>query len=202
MSAEVVLKIGDEILADAQAEAKRKIEEAEKYASELKEKARLEAESEAEKAKAKALENVKLLEGRKLSEARREASLHILKERNTMISSAFQEAVKRLKDMVNEEAYLRSLSSLIETSVKQLGFNELKIKLNAKDLRRQAEIIKRLKLPPTVKITVDKDPVSALGGFIISTPDERIKIDETFEAKLTYAERKFKKEISKLLFGE
>jgi len=198
----LIPKIGEEILADAQAEAKKRIEEAEKEAKEKIEKAKVEAEKEAETVKAKTLEEIKILEGRRLSEARREASIKILEEKNSLIGKAFQEASKKLEKIVEDEVYIKSLRSIIETTAPQLGEEEIKVKFNSKDLKRKNDILKNLKLPSNIKITVDNNPINTIGGCVILTKDEKIRIDETFEARLAAAEKTIKKEIAKILFAD
>lgn len=198
----LIPKIGEEILAEAQAEAKRRIEKAEKEVKEKIEKARVEAEKEAEIIKAKALEEIRILEERKLSEARREASLKILEEKNSLIRKVFEEALKKLKKIVEDETYIKSLCSIIEAIVPQLGEDEIKIKLNDRDLKRKDDILKSLKLPSSIRITVDSNPINTIGGCIILTKDEKIKVDETFEARLTATEKTIKKEIAKILFAD
>ena len=198
----LIPKIGEEILAEAQAEAKRRIEEAEKEAKEKIEKVKVEAEKEAETVKAKALEEIKTLEGRRLSEARRVASIKILEEKNNLIGKAFQEALKKLEKTVESEAYIKSLCSIIETTAPQLGEAEVRVRLNSKDLKRKNEILKNLKLPSNLKITVDNTPINTVGGCILETLDGKIRIDETFEARVAAAEKAIKKEIAKILFAE
>ena len=198
----LIPKIGEEILAEAQAEAKRRIEEAEKEAKEKIEKAKVEAEKEAENVRARALEEIKTLEGRRLSEARRAASIKILEEKNNLIGKAFQEALKKLEKTVESEAYIKSLCSIIETTAPQLGEAEVRVRLNSKDLKRKNEILKNLKLPSNLKITVDNTPINTVGGCILETLDGKIRIDETFEARVAAAEKAIKKEIAKILFAE
>ncbi|RLG92692.1 MAG: hypothetical protein DRO36_00615 [Candidatus Hecatellales archaeon] len=198
----LIPKIGEEILAEAQAEAKRRIEEAEKEAKEKIEKVKVEAEKEAETVKAKALEEIKTLEGRRLSEARRVASIKMLEEKNNLIGKAFQEALKKLEKTVESEAYIKSLCSIIETTALQLGEAEVRVRLNSKDLKRKNEILKNLKLPSNLKITVDNTPINTVGGCILETLDGKIRIDETFEARVAAAEKAIKKEIAKILFAE
>jgi len=202
VSTEVLSKIGNEILSEAESEAAKKLEEAKKQAKDLKEKAKSEAEVEVQKVKDKALENMRVLEERKLSEARRDSSLRILTEKNKLISKAFEEAAKKLEKMTSDDVYFKTLSRLAKTSAKQLESNNLKIKFNAKDLKRQKVLIQRMKLPSNLNVTVDNASAKSIGGFIISTPDEKIKIDNTFEAKRSSVEKASKKEISKILFGK
>jgi len=202
MSPNITLKIGEEILADAKVEAQKKVKEAKKRCKELAEKARAEAEKEAEATWNKAQDEARLLEEKSLSEARREASLKILKEKNTLIGNAFQEALKRLKDLAKADIYYSYLRQMIERSVVQLGSDDVKIRLNRRDLKAQTKILEGLKMPKNLRLTVDKEPLETVGGFFISTTDNRIKINGTFEFRLSYAENRLRKEASALLFGD
>ena len=69
-----------------------------------------------------------------------------------------------------------------------------------RDLDRQSRLLKNLKISE-VKVSVAKKPVDTIGGFILTSPDGKIKLDQTFEARLQAAERRIKKEIAKILFG-
>jgi len=198
----VISKISEEIIAEAQAEARKRIEEAKKEAEEIVSRVKVEAEAEAEKIKAKVMEEVRLLEARKLSEARRQSSLKILEEKNRLIEEAFNGALNQLKKIVETEEYIQSLSKLIEAIAPQLGESNIKIALNRRDLKHKDNIVKRLSLPENVKIVFDSHPLDSVGGFVLSTLDERIRINETLEERLKAAKRAMKKDISKILFGE
>ena len=149
----------------------------------------------------KAQEDAKLREEKKLSEARREASLEILKAKNTLIKSTFQEALRRLENLP-AGTYYTYLRSSIERSIEQLGSDELKINFNQADHKAQNKILKGLKLPKRLKLTVDEEPIETVGGFFISTGDSRIKINGTIEFKLAHVEKALRKEVSDLLFGD
>jgi len=202
MSSQLLSKIGEEILADARKEAERKIEEAQKKAEEIFEKARREAEAEAETIKTKAMEDIKVMEERKLSEARREASVQILKGKNELIAQAFKLASKHLNEVVEKEVYLKSLLQIIENSSPLLGDENVKIRLNRRDLQHEHELHGKLKLSSNLGLTFDKQPINTVGGCILLTEDERVRIDETFETRLSSAERSLKKEISNILFAD
>ncbi|WP_309492438.1 V-type ATP synthase subunit E [Candidatus Hecatella orcuttiae] len=201
MSSQVLAKIGEEILADAHAEAKKRIEEAEKQARELVQKAEEEGRKVEENAEAETREEAKLIEDRRLSEARREASLKILAEKNRLIGQAFKEAEKKLRGIVKGEAYLKSLRHLTALAASQIGSESIKVKLNEKDLERSQQVLQKLKLPSNMKVTFDKKPLKSIGGCVVSTPDGRVVIDETFETRLLFAEKTLKKEVWKILSG-
>ena len=198
----LIPKLGEEILADAKAEAKKRIEEAKKEAKEKIEKAKVEAEKEAETVKSEILERIGIMERGRLSEVRRENSLKILEEKHRLMDKAYQEALKQLKKIVEDKIYITSLCHLIEISAPQLGEENIKIKLNSRDLKRKNEILKNLNLPSNLKLIVDEKPINTIGGCIILTQDEKIKIDETFETRLTATEKSIRKEVANILFTD
>jgi len=202
MSVQALSKIGDQILADARTEAQKRIEEANAFGRELIEKAKADAEKDAEKIRSKFLSEAKLLESKRLSDARREASELILKEKNQLMNKVFKESLKKLKEFVDKGSYLKRLTSLIENSASQLGLEEIKLELNNRDLKRKEEVIKKLNLPKKIKISVAEIPLKNFGGFIISSSDGRIKVDETFDGKILFAEKRLRKDISKVLLGK
>jgi V/A-type H+-transporting ATPase subunit E len=201
MTIEALSKIEEEILAEAQLDARKKIEEAEKYIKEMVDKAKAEAEKEALILQNKVKADSEILERKRISETRRASSLQILKTKNELINKAFNEALHDLKEIVKKDIYVKSLIKLLNSSILQIGSEDLKIKLNREDHKHWPKIQEGLKLPPNIKLTVDKTPISTTGGFIISTLDERVKIDNTFEARLSYVEKNMKKEIAQILFS-
>ena len=196
---QAVAKLGEEIVKEAKAEAERRLAKAEEEAGKILEAARAEAEKLVEEAKAKAQEEIALLERRRLSEARRTAALKILEEKNRLLSEAFKKAYDQLKNL-KTETYSQSITKLLEVSAPSLGSPEVQVRFNKRDLERRNRLLKNLKLSD-VKLTVVNEPVETVGGFILSSPDGKIKLDQTFEARLQHAERLLRKELSKILFA-
>ncbi|MHC1586852.1 MAG: V-type ATP synthase subunit E [Candidatus Hecatellaceae archaeon] len=196
---QAVAKLGEEIIEEAKAEAQRRIAKAEEEARKVLEEARAEVERLVEEAKAKAREEAELAERQKLSEVRRRNALRILEEKNRLIREAFQQAYEKLKNL-KFESYANSLAKLLEVSIPAMGSDTVEIWLNKRDLDRQSRLLKNLKISE-VKVSVAKKPVDTIGGFILTSPDGKIKLDQTFEARLQAAERRIKKEIAKILFG-
>jgi len=196
---QAVAKLGEEIVKEAKAEAERRLAKAEEEAGKILEAARAEAEKLVEEAKAKAQEEIALLERRRLSEARRTAALKILEEKNRLLSEAFKKAYDQLKNL-KIETYSQSITKLLEVSAPSLGSPEVQARFNKRDLERRNRLLKNLKLSD-VKLTIVNEPVETVGGFILSSPDGKIKLDQTFEARLQHAERLLRKELSKILFA-
>ncbi|MEM2915513.1 MAG: V-type ATP synthase subunit E family protein [Candidatus Bathyarchaeia archaeon] len=199
MSIQLISRIGEGILAEAKKEAAKKIEEAEKEARDILEKAREQALKEVANIKAKSDEEVKLVQSQSMSQARREIALNVLKEKDSLLRQAFQKASQRLGNMTNSEVYIRSLVKLISMSAPAIGEKNLKIKLNRRDLVYQNEIVKRLNMPD-FKFKFDEQPINSIGGCIILSQDEKVKIDETYEARLATAEKTMRKAVAEILF--
>ncbi len=197
---QVVAKLGDEILEEARAEAQRRIAKAEEEAKKIIEEAKARAKEIVEEEKAKAEEEAKLLERRILSETRRKVSMKILEEKNRLIREAFREAYEKLKNVKNN-LYAKSILHLIEASAPTIGSETVEVRFNRKDMERANKLLKGVKLS-NVKLTVGKEPIETIGGFVLTTSDGRIRVDQTFEARLQYAEKFLKKEIAKILFAE
>jgi V/A-type H+-transporting ATPase subunit E len=197
---QAVAKLGEEIIEEARTEARRRLAKAEEEAGKIIEAARAEASRLVEEAKAKAGEEVNLIERRRLSEARRAAALRILEEKNKLIAEAFRKAYSQLKNL-KAETYNQSLVRLLEASVPSLASQEVQVWLNKRDLEKRNRLLKNVKLPEGVKLTVAEKPLEAVGGFVLTSPDGKVKLDQTFEARLQHAERLLRRELSKILFA-
>ena len=200
MAIEALAKLEQEILSDSQEIAPKKIGEAKKFAAEVIQRARMEGQKEGEGIYANTQDEIRTLEKKKLSEARRNSQLQILKVKNDLIAKVFHDALNKIKDLEGKEAYHKSLRELIEKSAQQLGSQELKIELNENDWTHHSSLLHGLKLEPHVKITAEKLNIPSVGGFIISTADEKIKLDNTVEARLNFMEKNLRKEVAKILF--
>jgi V/A-type H+-transporting ATPase subunit E len=197
---QAVAKLGEEIIEEAKAEAQRRLAKAEEEAKKIIEAAKAEASRLVEEAKAKAVEEVSLIERRRLSEARRTAALKILEEKNKLVAEAFKKAYSQLKNL-KFETYSQSITRLLEASIPSLASEEVQVWLNKRDLERQSRLLKNVKPPQGVKLTVAEKPIETIGGFVLTSPDGKIKLDQTFEARLQHAEKLLRKELSKILFA-
>lgn len=199
MSTQLISKLGEGILADARREAAKKIEDAKREAQDILAKAKEKAMKEVENIRSKTEEEAKLLQSQSMSQARREAALELLKEKDNLMSQAFQKASQRLGNMSNKH-YIESLVKLINSASSRIGDKTLKVKLNRRDLTYQNEIVKKLNAPD-LKLKFDKETLNSLGGCIILSQDEKVKIDETYEVRLAIAERTLKKTLAQTLFS-
>jgi len=199
MSTLALSKIEEEILTDAQEEAKRRVEEAEKEAAVALKRAKSEAQRAAEEIKATTQEKIKVLERKKLSEARRNVSIMVLNEKNSQVDKAFKETLKRIKELRGKEVYENSARHLLEESIKRIGSGDMKLQVSRNDHKLYADAVKSLNTPAGVSLAVAKESLHAVGGFILSTADDRVKLDNTLEARLEFATKSLRKEIAAIL---
>jgi vacuolar-type H+-ATPase subunit E/Vma4 len=199
MSTLALSKIEEEILTDAQEEAKRRVAEVEKEAVVALEKVKTEAQSEVEAVKAATQEKIKVLERKKLSEARRNAAIMVLQEKNSLVDTAFKEALKRIKELRGKEVHEKSARHLLEESIKRIGSGDMKLQVSHNDHKLYEDAIKSLNTPTGVSIAMVKEALHAAGGFILSTADDRVKLDNTLEARLEFATKSLRKEIAAIL---
>ncbi|MFQ5762643.1 MAG: V-type ATP synthase subunit E [Candidatus Bathyarchaeia archaeon] len=197
----MLTQMEEEILAEARSVAERKLNEAEKVAEEILQRARAEGEAEASAISQRNQENIKTSERKKLSDAKRKAALQTLREKNVLVEAVLNEARENLKSAATGEHYVKTLRAMLESSVAQFGEGEVHVRLTERDLKQRDNIVKHLKLPPKVKLQVDDKPLDSLGGFILSTADDRVRVDNSFEARLRFIEGSLRREIAEILFG-
>lgn len=202
MALEAVTKLEEGILAEAEAEARRRVAEAEEEAKRIIERAKAEAEEQVASMKAAVEREMAEVERRRLSEARRACAMKKLAVKNELIEECFSKALQKLREVVNTDAYVKGMATLMERSIAQLGSEEVRVRFNDRDAARfQNTIASHLKLPSNVKIVVEPEREACIGGFVISTPDGKIKINNTLEARLELVKRTLRKELGKILFG-
>jgi vacuolar-type H+-ATPase subunit E/Vma4 len=115
------------------------------------------------------------------------------------------QAKKRTFDLVHDETkYIPLLTRLIEGGIHELGEKQAVIHLNDADLRGISSLELRLNkdLAGQVKVEVSKEPISASGGTVISTADNRVRIVNTLDQRFEALEPTLLIEARKSLFGD
>ena len=186
MSAE---KIIQQINNDAESEIRKIIRDAEQQAKHIIEHAREEAEAESI--------NIKL-EGKKHSEntkkvlvakAKQEIKHEIMNAKEKIIEESFLQVYSRLSK-INEEHYKKIITKLMENTRIKIG-EDCKV-LVSRDIDKT--IAKNLRLD--VIGTID-----ALGGFVATSRDERIKLNNTFESIIDRNKDELRVKVGKILFS-
>jgi len=143
---------------------------------------------------------------RQVSEVRHKIKLHEQQEKNKILTDVLETTRKRIIDLTNNESkYVPYLEGMIESGIREIGINNVIVQLNANDLKRidkgtlERELAK--KLDRSVKVEWAKEPISALGGAVISSKDGRTRIPNTLDQRLEALEPKLLIEAGKVLFG-
>jgi V/A-type H+-transporting ATPase subunit E len=98
----------------------------------------------------------------------------------------------------DDAAYLETLCGFIAAAINQIEKPVLLIQANTQDLKRlEAQWSKIEQLVPEGKtVRLDKDnPLTTIGGVLVISEDQSIRINQTFEGRLTRLERTLQRTI-------
>lgn len=148
-----------------------------------------------------------------LADARIRARRVKAKAQEEMIQEAFSQARERLEQIaakrkINGINYLDILQRLLKESVLSTGKETLEVLLNPRDrdlLGHQAlDGISRVigeALGHEIQVTLAGDSLASAGGVIIRSVDGMVRVDNTFEARVSRFREVIRTEVSKELFG-
>ncbi|WP_297501010.1 V-type ATP synthase subunit E [Thermococcus sp.] len=197
------------IIQEINREAEQKIQyilnEARGEAEKLKEEAKKRGEARAEWILRKAKTQAEIEKQRIIANARLEVRKKKLAVQEEYIRKAIEGLKERLASLDDEE-YFPILVELTAKAMEELGVtsavlhsNERTLKLVVERLTQfREELTKRL--GKEVEITVGK-PVPTIGGIIVESTDETVRVDNTFEARIERFESELRATIAKALFG-
>jgi V/A-type H+-transporting ATPase subunit E len=202
-------KIIDRIIKDAREEAETIVKDAQKSAEMIIEKQRLSARHSAEKEAYSLLKRAenesKIIRGKVSTDIKRRAGWIVLSEKDRLITNVLTEAKNRLVNMQNSEEYFPVLEKLIVDAGAVLDGGILEVVLNEKDStlllkieKLEKEISDRTGFQTQLKFSEQKTEAV---GVIVKTIDNRIFVDNTFEAILSRRERKLRLKIAQILFN-
>ena len=202
-------RIIDRILKDAREEAETIVKDAQKSAEMIIEKQRLSARHSAEKEAYSMLKRAEneseIIRGKVSTDIKRRAGWIVLSEKDRLITSVLTEAKNRLVNMQNSEEYFPVLEKLIVDAGAVLDGGILEVVLNEKDStlplkidKLEKEISDRTGFQTQLKFSEQKTEAV---GVIVKTIDDRIFVDNTFEAILSRRERKLRLKIAQILFN-
>ena len=202
-------RIIDRILKDAREEAETIVKDAQKSAEMIIEKQRLSARHSAEKEAYSMLKRAEneseIIRGKVFTDIKRRAGWIVLSEKDRLITSVLTEAKNRLVNMQNSEEYFPVLEKLIVDASAVLDGGILEVVLNEKDStlplkidKLEKQISDRTGFQTQLKFSEQKTEAV---GVIVKTIDDRIFVDNTFEAILSRRERKLRLKIAQILFN-
>jgi vacuolar-type H+-ATPase subunit E/Vma4 len=182
-------KIIQQINKDAEFEIKKIIKDAKQQAKHIIENAKKEAEAESVNIRRdgeKQSENNKKIQ---IAKAKQEIKHEIMNTKEKIIEESFVQAYSQISK-INEEHYKKIVTKLMENSRIKIG-EDCKI-LVSRDIDKT--IAKNLRLDVIGR-------VDALGGFVATSCDERIKLNNTFEGIIDRNKDKLRVKVGKILFS-
>jgi len=201
-------RIIDRILKDAREEAETIVKDAQKSAETIIEKqrqsARHSAEKEAHSLLKRAENDADIIRGKVATDIKRRAGWIVLSEKNRLITNVLNEVKKRLVNLKKSEEYVPVLEKLIVDAGAVLGGGMLEVVLNENDStlvklnKLEKKISDRSSVDTQLKFSEQKTKAV---GVIVKTIDDRIFVDNTFEAIVSRRERELRLNITRILFS-
>ena len=201
---EQVEKIEEIIINEAKEKAENIIAKAKEKAKKVLDEAKREAEKEAEEIINKRKTEAEAEARRILSEAKLEARLKILNAKEQLISEAFDEAIKNLKEFSQSTQYKNALENLIKDAAIIMGGGDLEVLLpeNTNVDLDLSKIAKEVGNQTGVKtsLSISKERIRSIGGVIVRSKDRLLTVDNTFEARLERLREQLRVNVANLLF--
>ena len=144
------------------------------------------------------------IRGKVATDIKRRAGWIVLSEKNRLITNVLNEVKKRLVNLKKSEAYVPVLEKLIVDAGAVLGGGMLEVVLNENDStlvklnKLEKKISDRSSVDTQLKFSEQKTKAV---GVIVKTIDDRIFVDNTFEAILSRRERELRLKITRILFS-
>ena len=120
-----------------------------------------------------------------------------LKSLERAVNEAFEAATKQVSE-IEGAGRERALEKLIQEGLDVIG-PRATVQCASKDRKAASAAAKRLE--GKAKVTLEAEPIEALGGVVLSTPDGSIRFDNTFEARLERMKADLRKEVAAILTG-
>jgi V/A-type H+-transporting ATPase subunit E len=187
----------EELVEEAEEEARKTVKDAEERAAQIK-KEKMEEVSEKLHDKEASELAVTKLEGKK----------KILNLKSRLVEDAISKSMDKLKTIVEggKAQYRDSLERLIIEGATTLKGTQFQILTNSRDkkivkesLRDLEKKISKLK-GAAVSLQIDEETLNAMGGAIIQRPDKRQMFNDTLEARITWVRQEKIGEIFASLF--
>jgi V/A-type H+-transporting ATPase subunit E len=115
------------------------------------------------------------------------------------INQVFAEALAQVPKM-GVERYERSLRILVNEGVGVIG-KEAKIACNSNDKSLVSSLISELNKTGS-KLKLEADSIDTVGGIALKSPDDSVRFDNTFEARLERLRPMLRKQVAAMLTGE
>jgi vacuolar-type H+-ATPase subunit E/Vma4 len=144
-------------------------------------------------------------QARKHNQAKRRALQMVLGTREEAISAVLETAAQELAEFSRSAAYRPFMEQLVQEAVAILDPDQPPcVRVRESDLPLMQEIIQSLALPARTEPGLGGESTiwdSGLGGLMVATADERVRLINTLEVRLQRAAEMYRSQISEWLFG-
>jgi vacuolar-type H+-ATPase subunit E/Vma4 len=143
---------------------------------------------------------------RRVSQEKQKARLAYLAAKNMVLDDVMSEVQRKLVEFSRDDSRYRPfLLKSIVRGMDAIPSDSVKVALSESDLRRYGGpklVEDALAKMPTPKTAVLNDePIRTIGGAVVTSQDDKVRVDCTLEAKLGLMKTQLLAEISKILFA-
>lgn len=203
---EKVQSLVNSVLREAEREATKIVEEAKKYREKTLEKACEDAEHIVREMLEKEKNELETLRRKRITKARLDAKHRYVAARDQIIEKTLEKTREKLREYVKTREYAKFLSELIVLSAIGMGGGKLRVTIagtnhkNIVDPEKISRVVSEKTGRDTeIKLVTSED---SIGGVVVRTEDQKLELDNTFEARLERNMRKIRMELQKTLFSD
>jgi vacuolar-type H+-ATPase subunit E/Vma4 len=140
-----------------------------------------------------------------LNQAKLGALQVVMGTRETLIASALDAAARCLAALSPTETYAKLLRQLTQEVVDTLGaHSRLGLRVQNCDVELMSRIVREMGLSATVEggLESEASPWGNLGGLVATTPDGRISLVNTLDARLGRVASLYRSQIAEIILGD
>jgi V/A-type H+/Na+-transporting ATPase subunit E len=120
----------------------------------------------------------------------------LIKTKESIVLKAFRDAEQRLSNLRNDPKYPAILNKLTREAIEALKGEKFRIHIDIRDEMLMKKVLSEMDL--SAEIIMD---LNCIGGLIVSTRNETVKISNTLESRLERAKERNKLEVYAAMFG-
>ena len=190
----------EELIASMEKDAARRIQEAQRQAQaaidEEQESIRRQADELGRRIVSEGEVRIEIERHQRLYRAREEAKASLARVREEYEKRVIGFTEERLEGLRGEDGYPGGLERLMNEALVSLGEPGGRVHVDPRDEGLARGVLAR----PDMAVEVIAD-LSTMGGAVVTSADDRIRIDNTFEARLVRANEVHRRELARRLFG-
>ena len=142
---------------------------------------------------------------RRVSQEKQKARLAYLEEKNKILNDVMKDVQASLLEFCrNDSSYRTFLLKSIAQGIDAVPGERVRVALSEKDIRRYkgTKLLEdALSTMQTTKIAVLSDePIETTGGAVVTSQDNKVRVDCTLEARLELMRPQLLAEVSRILF--